>query len=386
VPFAALSAAYFSHIGVINTFIALWLKEIGYGVALIGMIAALQSLSRVVAPYAWAWLGDHTGQGAKLMRWASTLSFVGALGFFWPQGGALWLAACLLFMYLNNSAMMPMSEAALAQAVTRDGVLDVKRHGRVRLFGSLGFMLTVLGAGAWFEAFGMQHFPWLVALSLIVLMACSWQIPEHRTVHTSAEKAPAAWRKLREPAVAWLFVSIALHVLSHMGLYVFFSLYCDELGYSKTTIGLLWAVSVIIEIGWFFTQGRWLPLLALPTWLIVCALITVLRFAFTAGLGEQLWLLFALQVLHAVTFAAHHTVCTALLAQHFPDRLRGRGQALYTVLGYGVPGVLGSWAGGLISASLGLRSVFWMSAGVALVAALCALKVRSLHQGTSAAL
>jgi MFS transporter, PPP family, 3-phenylpropionic acid transporter len=384
IPFAALSAAYFSHIGVINTFIALWLKEIGYGVALIGMIAALQSLSRVVAPYAWAWLGDHTGQGAKLMRWASSLSLAGALGFFWPQGGALWLAGCLLFMYLNNSAMMPMSEAALTQAVTRNGVLDVKRHGRVRLFGSLGFMLTVLGAGAWFEAFGMRHFPWLVALSLIVLVLCSWQIPEHRTVHateeTVQEKTPVAWRKLREPAVAWLFVSIGLHVLSHMGMYVFFSLYCDELGYSKTTIGLLWAVSVIIEIGWFYSQGRWLPFLPLSAWLIVCALAAALRFAVTAGLGEQLWLLFAMQALHAITFAAHHTVCTALLAQHFPDRLRGRGQALYTVLGYGVPGMIGSWAGGLISAAFGLRSVFWIFAGVALLAAGCAIKVWRLHQ------
>ncbi|NJM43140.1 MAG: MFS transporter [Brachymonas sp.] len=103
------------------------------------------------------------------------------------------------------------------------------------------------------------------------------------------------------------------------------------------------------------------------------------RFATTAGLGDVLWILFAAQCLHAITFAAHHTACITLLAQHFPDNLRGRSMALYTVLGYGIPGVLGSWAGGLISEAYGLRSLFWMSSAVALIAAASAFKVWRLQ-------
>jgi MFS transporter, PPP family, 3-phenylpropionic acid transporter len=379
IPFAALSAAYFSHIGIVNTFISLWLKEIGYGVAVIGLIASVQAFSRLAAPYAWAWLGDHTGRQAHLLRISSCLALIGSLGFFWPEGGALWLMACLLFMYLNNSALMPMSESALSQVVTQNGVFNVKLHGRVRLFGSLGFMLTVLAAGAWFEAFGMRHFPLLCMLTLVMLVISCWQVPEMREA-TAQEAAPPVWPVLRQPLVAWMFVSIALHVLSHMAMYVFFSLYCDELGYSKTTIGLLWAVSVIIEIGWFFTQGRWLPKLSMPAWLMVGAAVAAFRFAMTAGMGDVLWVLFAAQCLHAITFAAHHTACMALLAQYFPTNLRGRSMALYTVLGYGIPGVLGSWAGGLISEAYGMRSLFWISSAVALIAAASAFKVWRLHR------
>lgn len=222
IPFAALSAAYFAHIGVINTFISLWLKEIGYGMAVIGLIASIQSFSRLAAPYAWAWLGDHTGERARLLRMASCLALFGSLGFFWPEGGALWLMACLLFMYLNNSALMPMSESALAQVVTRGGVFDVKRHGRVRLFGSLGFMLAVLAAGAWFERDGMRFFPLLAAVSLVMLVACCWRIPDIREEGAHAKDAPPVMQKLLEPKVMWLFISIGLHVLSHMGMYVFF--------------------------------------------------------------------------------------------------------------------------------------------------------------------
>ncbi len=110
---------------------------------------------------------------------------------------------------------------------------------------------------------------------------------------------------------------------------------------------MLWAVSVVVEIAWFFTQGRWLPRWPLSRWLLVCAAAMALRMGMTAAAGAWLLVLVVAQMLHALTFAAHHTVCMALLSEYFPGRLRGRGQALYTVLAYGLPGVVGALAGAL---------------------------------------
>jgi MFS transporter, PPP family, 3-phenylpropionic acid transporter len=184
---------------------------------------------------------------------------------------------------------------------------------------------------------------------------------------------------LRQPVVRWLFASIFFHVMSHIAIYVFFSLYLDALGYSKTTIGLMWAVSVVVEIGWFFTQGRWLPRWSLTAWLVLCAAATALRMGITASAASALaWLVLA-QALHALTFAAHHTVCIALLSHHFPGRLRGRGQALYTVIGYGFPGVLGATLGGALSTRYGLASVFWAGLVTGLLATTCALRVWRLQ-------
>jgi PPP family 3-phenylpropionic acid transporter len=177
---------------------------------------------------------------------------------------------------------------------------------------------------------------------------------------------------LRQRAVQLFFASAFFHVLAHISVYVFFSLYLDELGYSKTTIGLLWAASVLVEIAWFFTQSRWLPRLSLSAWLMVCAAVMAVRMAMTAGAAEQLWVLVLAQCLHAITFATHHTVCIAWLSQHFPDQLRGRGQALYTVAAYGLPGVVGGLLGGLLSSHWGLVSVFWLSVPMALLAMLMA--------------
>jgi PPP family 3-phenylpropionic acid transporter len=82
------------------------------------------------------------------------------------------------------------------------------------------------------------------------------------------------------------------------------------------------------------------------------------------------------QALHAITFATHHSVCIALLTEHFPGRLRGRGQALYTVIGYGFTGVLGSLGGGWISDNYGLHHVFTASIAVSFIAIACAWRVR----------
>jgi PPP family 3-phenylpropionic acid transporter len=77
------------------------------------------------------------------------------------------------------------------------------------------------------------------------------------------------------------------------------------------------------------------------------------------------------QLAHAITFAAHHAACITLVQRHFPGRLRGRGQALYTTLGYGLSGVLGGIGGGWLISHLGYAAVFWAAAACAVLAAAC---------------
>lgn len=384
-PFAALSASYFAHIGFFNPYLPLWLKDMGLSIFIISLLTSVQALTRIFAPYAWGWLSDHSGERVRLLRYGATAALVFSLGL-WFELGVWSLALVLLLMFTHTSAMMPMSEAAMAHLVSRGGAFDAKRYGRVRLWGSLGFLLTVLLAGAWFEAFGMGAFPLWTGVTLLAIVLSTWAMPDLReTVPVHEEKLPV-WPVLRQRPVQWFFAALFFHVLSHIGIYVFFSLYLDALGYSKTMIGVLWAVSVIVEIGWFFTQSRWLPLLSLSAWLVLCALAMVLRMGITASSASVLPLLLLAQGLHALTFATHHAVCVALLSHHFPGRLRGRGQALYTVIGYGVPGVLGGLAGGVLSSTYGLASIYWVSMATSVVAALCAFKVwRYQHPGRAAA-
>ena len=371
-PFAALSASYFAHIGFFNPYLPLWLQELGLSILAISVLVSVQAATRLFAPYGWGWLSDRTGERIQLMRYSACAALLASTGLWW-DGGVNWLFGVLLFMFMHTSAMMPMSEAAMAHLVTQDGVFNARRYGRIRLWGSVGFLVTVIVAGVFFERAGMHHFPaWTVATMLAVTLSvfCLPDLKEAIPAHALRVNVMPV---LRQRAVQWFFASVFLHVLSHIGIYVFFSLYLDSLGYSKSMIGLLWALSVVVEIGWFFTQSRWLPHMSLPAWLVLCSAAMVLRMGLTASSAQVLVLLLLAQALHALTFATHHTVCIALLSQHFSGRLRGRGQALYTVIGYGFPGVIGGLAGGMLSTHYGLASVYWASMVISALAVACAL-------------
>ncbi|MDW5444510.1 MFS transporter [Polaromonas sp. SM01] len=387
-PFAALSASYFAHIGFFNPYLPLWLKELGFSILAISLLTSVQAATRLFAPYGWGALSDHTGERVKLLRYGATVALMVSLGLwmdFDSANGVWWLSAVLLVMFTHTSAMMPMSEAAMAHLISHGGAFDARRYGRVRLWGSLGFLVTVFTAGSWFEVFGMRHFPAWTFMSLLAVTISVWLLPDLKeAVSPQQEKIPVL-PILRRRVVQWFFASAFFHVLAHIGIYVFFSLYLDSIGYSKAMIGILWAVSVVVEIAWFYTQGRWLPKFSLSAWLVVCAAAMALRMGITAtGAGVLALLVFA-QMLHALTFATHHTVCIALLSHHFPGRLRGRGQALYVVTAYGFPGVLGGLAGGLLSSAYGLVSVYWACAGASGLAMLCAYRTWRLQRGLDAA-
>lgn len=379
-PYAALSASYFAHVGFFNPYLPLWLQSMGLSLVAISLLGSVQGATRVFAPYAWGWLSDHTGERVRLMRFASVVALVSACLLFLPLGTA-GIAVVLLVMFTHTSAMMPMSEAAMAHLVSRGGEFDSRRYGRVRLWGSLGFLFTVFAAGVWFERFGMGHFPGWTVATMGAVVLCAWLLPDSREApHPDHEPRPAIWPIVRQPEVAWFFASMFFHILAHIGVYVFFSLYLNQLGYGKAMIGVQWGISVIVEIVWFLTQGRWLPLLSASAWLVLCAALMVLRSGLTAW-AAGLWMITLAQMLHAFTFAAHHATCIGLISRHFPGRLRGRGQALFTTIGYGLSGVLGAWAGGLLSEYLGLRSVYVAGMGVSALALVCALMMRRAQRG-----
>ena len=377
-PFAALSASYFAHIGFFNPYLPLWLKDLGLSLVAISVLTSVQASTRLFAPYVWGWLSDHTGERVRLMRIGAAVALASAC-LLWLELPALWLGVVLFVMFTHTSAMMPMSEAAMAHMVSQGGAFDAKRYGRVRLWGSIGFLLTVFVAGAWFEAFGMHQFPSMTILSLLAVLASVWWLPDVKETVHAEQVRPAVWPVLRQAPVRWFFVSAFCHVLSHIGIYVFFSLYLDALGYSKTLIGVMWAVSVVVEIAWFFWQSRWLHRLPLSGWLLLASAAMVLRMALTASWADVLWVLVLAQALHALTFAAHHTASVAMVSHHFPGRLRGRGQALYTVIAYGFPGVLGGLLGGVISERWGLASVFWASVLTSVLAVAATWKVWRHH-------
>ncbi|MBK6862274.1 MAG: MFS transporter [Ideonella sp.] len=372
VAFGGVSFSYFAYTGLFATYAPLWLQHLGFSTLAIGSLASMQAATRIVSPYAWGWLADHSGSRTLLLRWAVALALVCSLGYFGPPSWP-WIVAVTVALFLCTAGVIPINEAALAHLVSRDdtGALDAGRYGRVRVWGSVGFILAVSGSGFVLQWAGLVRFPWLVVALLALLLGAALLVPMVREAAQTHERAAPALAVLRQPAVAWFFAGVFFTVLAHVSLYAFFSLYLAELGYGPGTVGLMWALSVAAEVLWFWFQGRRVHRVSMHGWLVLAALVSMLRFAAMAAFGNLAWVPVIAQCTHAVTFAAKPTACIGLINRHFPGRLRGRGQALYTVLGYGASGVVGGVAGGALSEALGFAAVFWAAAGAAAVSALC---------------
>jgi len=382
--FGGLSFAYFAAIGLFNPYAPLWFQSLGLSTLVIGSISALQSWTRIVAPYAWSWWGDHTGRRAELIRLAAAGALLSALGLLGVQA-AVPVALVTALLFIANSGVVPLSEATLAHLLHTAEGMDTTRYGRVRMWGSVGFIVSVTAFGVLLEWAGIAIFPAFVAAMNALLLLAALRLPASRADVTHDAPAPAVWPVLRRPEVAWFFASIFFTVLAHTSLYAFFSLYLVSLGYGKAAVGGLWAVSVAVEIGFFWMQGRWFPLLSAHRWLQVVAVATALRFVATAGFGAWAPVLVVAQLTHAITFAAHHLACITLVDRLFPGRLRGRGQALYTTLGYGVSGVVGGVGGGWLIGHLGFAAVFWVASACGVLALGCASRALRHGAGVAAA-
>jgi MFS transporter, PPP family, 3-phenylpropionic acid transporter len=181
-----------------------------------------------------------------------------------------------------------------------------------------------------------------------------------------------------EPAARWFFLSAFLMIAAHSTLYVFFSLHLERLGYSKTLIGLLWGVGVMAEILLFRWQNRLFERWSLEGLLAACVFAAGLRFGLIAVVDASAFGLLFCQLLHALTFALHHSACMKRLHEWFGPAAQARAQGAYTVLAYGVGGVLGGLSSTFFWERFGPIAAFFLSSGLAFAGFFAVLVSNSL--------
>ena len=178
---------------------------------------------------------------------------------------------------------------------------------------------------------------------------------------------------LRRPEVIAFFAACFCMTAAHGTLYVFYTIYLEQAGYSKTIIGVLWTVGVIAEVLLFLRLPQLMRRFSLRALLLASFICAAIRFPVIGWGVDSLLLLAAAQLLHAATFGVFHAASVAAVHRLFPGGLAARGQALYSSIAYGLGGAAGSLIAGWSWAALGPSMSFAISAlfgaaGVVLVA------------------
>jgi PPP family 3-phenylpropionic acid transporter len=331
--------AYFALVGILAPYMPLYFEQRGLSAVQIGLLVAMAQAMRMVGPNLWGWLADRSGHRTRILR-VTSLALVASFALLFFPGGFGFVFAAMALVNFFQTAQMPVAEA-LASAQLRGQADAATRYGRLRVMGSLAFVAVVLVSGPLFDRVGMQAALWVCIGLALLLLGASVGVVEQHAVELPHERVSVRAR-LREPRVRWFFASAALMVFAHGALYAYLSLYLAQLGYSKTAIGVFWVVSVVLEIAFFLTQGKWFARFGVFPLMTFAFGVAAVRFLLIAELATVWWILVVAQAMHAVTFAVHHSASVLTIQRWFPGRAAARGQALYISMAYGLGGTTGS--------------------------------------------
>lgn len=347
VPYWRLSSFYFFYFAMLGAWLPFWplyLRDLGYGAAAIGMLAGILQATKIVAPSIWGWLADRSGQRMRVIRLGAFAAIAIFSAIFLRRDLVALVLIVTGYSFFWNAVHAQFEVVAIAHLRER-----VRRYSLIRVWGSIGFICAVGGLGFYFDNFSVQRLPLFILLLLTGIWCASLLVVEPQMPRHQAVNERGSLRKiLRDPALIAFMFSCFLLQLSHGPYYTFFSVYLESHGYARGQTGLLWSFAVVAEVVVFLCMPQLLSRFALRSILLVSLLLAALRWLLIALFVDYLPVLLFAQCLHAASFASHHAVAIEIVRRLFHTH-PGQGMAMYSGFSYGA----GAAAGALLS------GVFW---------------------------
>jgi len=357
-PYWSLSAFYFfffATVGALLPFWPLYLESLGFGPVQIGTLVALVMVTKIVAPNLWGWVADRRGRRMRLVRVAciaAALIFAAVL----PATRFWWIALLMVaYSFFWNSALPQLEAVTLNHLSGR-----VERYTRIRLWGSVGFVLAVTGLGGLVDDLGAAVVPAGVLVLLVCVALTSLAVRDASVAPTPTGDGRLL-DVLREPGVVAFLAACLLMQAGHGPYYTFYSIYLEEHGYAPHVIGALWALGVVAEVAVFALMHALIVRFGLRVLFLAAFALTALRWVMVAFLVESPAAMVVAQLLHAASFGLYHGVAIQLVHRRFVAAHQGRGQALYSSVSFGAGGALGALLAGYAWAGLGATAT-WLGA------------------------
>lgn len=353
---------YFAFLGALVPYWSLYLQSFGFGPELIGLLMGMLHLTRILAPSLWGWLADISGRRMRIVRLGGLCAWLCFGLIFWAERPLEIALVTLGFSFFWNAVLPQFEVVTLRHLGARK-----HRYSRIRVWGSVGFVASVLGVGWLLEWTRIG----VLAPVLLVLLVLIWLnallVADRVETEEGRGHQPRQLRAILCSGQVIAFFAVCFLVqFSHGPYYSFFSPMMETLGYGRGVIGLFWALGVVAEIALFVWMPSLLARFSYRQVMLVSLWLSALRWLITALLPEYALAVAFAQLLHAASFGGMHIVGIALVQHYFTPATQGRGQALFSSLGFGAGGFLGSvaaradlatggWIGGFFALRGGLR-------------------------------
>jgi PPP family 3-phenylpropionic acid transporter len=375
-----LFAAVCTVIGTQLPFYPLWLDWRGLSAREIAIITAAPLVVRVIVTPALAFTADRFGDHRRFLiglTWAALVVVLVLAQFasFWPL-----LVGTVLFS-LAISTVMPLTETLAMTGVKAAG-LD---YGRMRLWGSISFIVASICGGWLLEPLGVGAAIWLIAGGVALTVAAAHGL--QRPIGLGRLKAATSPPRLRVVDALGLLRSRVFLIFllatgmvqgAHGMFYTFGVLHWRAQGLDTAWSGVLWGVAIVCEVALFAYSAAVLRRVS-PVQLIVlgCAA-AVLRWL-VMGFDPPLAVLMLLQISHTLTYGATHIGAIHFMSRFVPDQQAGTAQAIYASVTGGIGLGAAMLIAGPLYASYGGRG-YWAMAVMAAIGLAAVLVLRRITQ------
>ncbi len=363
-PYWRLSSFYFFYfcvVGALVPYLPVYLASLGYSSADVGIITSIILATRIIAPNIWGYLADKTQARLSIIRLGSLLAFLFFALILYRQDYT-WLLLSIMCYTFFWHAVLPQFEVITLAYLDKQH----QDYGKIRLWGSIGFIVTVLGLGLLFDFIAIRYLPFCMLIFLMLIWLSSFGLTNQTSPHQA--KHPSGFLGLvRHPfMLSFLAVSFLLQ-FSHGPYYTFYTLYLVNIqGYSSSIAGVLWSLGVLAEIAIFLLAPRLFRQFPLSGLLLWSLFLTAVRWLLIGFCATNLYILILAQIFHAFSFGIAHAIAIDWIRQHFQGH-QSQGQALYSSLSFGMGGAAGALAGGLVW-DMGSQFAFLMASGAAAMA------------------
>ncbi len=367
--------------GAYTPFFGAWLAWKGLPPSEIGALLSTAMLLRVIVAPVTGIIADarNDRRGMMLFLSAVMLAGYGALN---GVSTPLLVFAAAIPANIAGGSITPLLESVSVRLSER---FDFD-YGHVRVWASTLFVVGNLVSGVAVSLWGMVVIaPWLavsVLLSLVSISALPRPRPDapradfrRRMRATIAE----AHELLRSPVFLIFLAAASFDQGSHAFYYAYGGLHWHELGYSGTTIGIIWPLGVLAEIALMSFSLKVFRALGSTRLLLLGGIGCVLRWTILAFDPPLPFVVFA-QILHGATFAMAHLGAMYFILKAVPPRLAATAQSLYAVSWSGIALGFATMASGPLYAAYGGRAYLLMSA-MGLTAALLAFWLGRIWSG-----
>ncbi|MDA8138882.1 MAG: MFS transporter [Desulfobacteraceae bacterium] len=357
-----LAAQYFLYFGVMGMhlpFFNLYCYQLGFSGWQIGTLSAARSVTMIIFSIGWSVLADRFQArrgiyiGCNFVSAACWALFLFTTDFFW-------MLAIIVLYGMFYAPLIAFLEAFAMQALGR----DKKKYGRMRAWGSLAFIISVLILGRTIDAFGIK-------IILTLILAASWaqalvSLGFPKTAQRSRSLSTAYWRQLLKARVVIFQICAFLMLVSHGAYYTFFSIHLANLKFGTFFIGGCWAMAVGAEIMAMYFSERIFKRFRYETVLMVSFGVAVARWC---GLWavQSAGAILMLQLLHAITYGTFHMASILYIDLLTPSEAKTLGQAVNNAATYGLGLMAGFFLSGALYQRLGAPGLFGLSAAVALL-------------------